>query len=253
MLGVTNPFFRTTCAHWPNVLTVGERLEVGLPGLSKRLTGSPGGKGEAKEGFKTKRKRVVGKDKALLKRWEHAVGTPQASCASSCFGSRGYPCPLISQGLDMLLTTLPRCPLLLPPARELTDEVRFHFSHLTEKFLVPLNRYFGSLIPTDLSVSARRPSTGGFSDARSIPAAPPPPSRRPCSQLARRTESAAAAEALPRHLVHRLAQVARPSTHLPLRPSLGRSERGGSGPRLLRGLLTVKILWRLARRPVRGG
>lgn len=39
-------------------------------------------------------------------------------------------------------------------ARELTDEVRFHFSHLTEKFLVPLNRYFGSLIPTDLSVLA---------------------------------------------------------------------------------------------------
>ena len=85
---MTNPFFRTTCAHWPNVLTVGERLEVGLPGLSKRSTGSPSVKGEAKEGFKTKRKRVVGKDKALLKRWERAVGTPHASCESISFASQ---------------------------------------------------------------------------------------------------------------------------------------------------------------------
>lgn len=43
-----------------------------------------------------------------------------------------------------------------PSARELNDELRFHFSHLTEKFLVPLNRYFGSLIPTDLCVASRR-------------------------------------------------------------------------------------------------
>ncbi|KAL7413136.1 hypothetical protein BDY24DRAFT_341111 [Mrakia frigida] len=73
------------------------------------------GKNDHPDGFKSKRKRHVDKDPELLKRLEAVVASGGAGDFSA------------------------------------NNDLRFHFADLTEKFLVPLNRYFASLIPTDLT------------------------------------------------------------------------------------------------------
>lgn len=184
------------------------------------------GKGEAKEGFKTKRKRVVHKDKVSLKRWEGAVGSPEASCTSHA------PPPSLSQhhtdyvGLHFLTSS----------ARQLNDELRFHFSEMTEKFLFPLNRYFETLIPTNLFVAFHmlcefRPDHLSWLSST--------------LQESRCTKHSSASQAVLALLFPRLAQGTRTPHDLPLQPPLGRSVRSSSSADVLRGLHEEQELWRL--------
>ncbi|KZP00467.1 DUF1630-domain-containing protein [Calocera viscosa TUFC12733] len=132
ILGVTNPFFETACKHWPHILSLtkdgsGPRGRKGWHGKDSAPSPKPNGNGNSgvpthgallgpPPGWHSKHKRYISKDRVLLKKLEEGIQT------------RNYD----------------ECSRLL----------RIHFSQQTEKLLVPLNRYFGSLIPTDASTSS---------------------------------------------------------------------------------------------------
>ncbi|CAG8618772.1 5455_t:CDS:10 [Gigaspora margarita] len=103
IIGVTNPFFIKALAHWPNLVRVGKPRVRRTTDNSWR--GSHASSLDFVQGVKSKRKSVIAKDKAILKRLAEAV-------------ARGYP------------------------------------PDLTEKFLVPLNRYFSTLIPFHITLSS---------------------------------------------------------------------------------------------------
>ncbi|KAF9163707.1 hypothetical protein DFQ26_002228 [Actinomortierella ambigua] len=129
VLGVTNPFFVKTLEHWPHVIKIGKpkatrpnnRLVGGHAVASK---GSEAARHirpstiEFVQGVVSKRKSVIAKDSNLLCMLAEATA------------NRSSP--------DYLLDNI----------------LRRHFSNLTEKFLVPLNRYFATLVPTDISLSS---------------------------------------------------------------------------------------------------
>ncbi|CAG8524328.1 1524_t:CDS:10 [Cetraspora pellucida] len=105
IIGVTNPFFVKALAHWPNLVRVGKpKIRKGTDGYNS-WRGSHASSLDFVQGIKSKRKSVIAKDKAILKRLAEAV-------------ARGYP------------------------------------PDLTEKFLVPLNRYFSTLIPFHITLSS---------------------------------------------------------------------------------------------------
>ncbi|KAI8335501.1 hypothetical protein BC941DRAFT_430502 [Chlamydoabsidia padenii] len=133
ILGVTNPFFNTAIGHWPHILRVGRQQPRKPDGTlvaahgnnnkthSHQITWSPkpnlGSKSNTLydfvQGLTSKRKGVVAKDRDLLRMLTEAT-------------VRGHP-------PDWLLNNI----------------LRHHFVDLTEKFLLPLNRYFRTLIPND--------------------------------------------------------------------------------------------------------
>ncbi|WWC91689.1 uncharacterized protein L201_006635 [Kwoniella dendrophila CBS 6074] len=115
IVGVTNPFFRNAASHWPNVISIPAQRtrRVVQNGTSPAVTStsSPGMRDQP-EGFLSRRHRSIQKDRVLLKRLEG----------------------LVAEGkLDD------------PDGNE---ALRTHFQQLTERFLVPLNRYFQTLVPT---------------------------------------------------------------------------------------------------------
>ncbi|KIR34079.1 hypothetical protein I352_03312 [Cryptococcus deuterogattii MMRL2647] len=115
VVGVTNPFFRNAASHWPNVISIpsqrGKRKPTGGAGSGGGPIGGGVGGWEEPEGFISRRTRSVQKDRVLLKRLEK----------------------LIAEGkLD-------------DPAGN--EALRTHFQQITERFLVPLNRYFQTLVP----------------------------------------------------------------------------------------------------------
>ncbi|CAO3593330.1 unnamed protein product [Absidia cylindrospora] len=133
ILGVTNPFFNTAIGHWPHIVRVG-RQQLRKPdgtllathgsnnrNHSQRMNRSSkpnlGSKSNVLfdfvQGVTSKRKGVVAKDRDLLRMMTEAT-------------VRGHPA-------DWLLNNI----------------LRHHFVDLTEKFLVPLNRYFKTLIPNE--------------------------------------------------------------------------------------------------------
>ncbi|ORZ12233.1 hypothetical protein BCR42DRAFT_79445 [Absidia repens] len=133
ILGVTNPFFNTAIGHWPHLVRVGRQQPRKPDGTlvaahsnnkknhSHKITHSPkpslGSKHNVlydfAQGVTSKRKGVIEKDKALLRMLTEAT-------------VRGY-----------------------PPDWLLNNMLRHYFVELTEKFLVPLNRYFNTLIPNE--------------------------------------------------------------------------------------------------------
>ncbi|CAO3589267.1 unnamed protein product [Absidia cylindrospora] len=133
ILGVTNPFFNTAIGHWPHLVRVGRQQprkpdgtlvathNNGKKNHSHKITHSPkpslGSKHivlyDFAQGVTSKRKGVIEKDKALLRMLTEAT-------------VRGY-----------------------PPDWLLNNMLRHYFVELTEKFLVPLNRYFSTLIPNE--------------------------------------------------------------------------------------------------------
>ncbi|CAO3622313.1 unnamed protein product [Cunninghamella echinulata] len=134
ILGVTNPFFNTAIDHWPHIIRVG-RQQLRKPdgtlivtqgnsknqphknGLGRSSKSTLGSKSnilyEFVQGITSKRKGVILKDRDLLRMMTEAT-------------VRGY-----------------------PPEWVLNNILRHHFVDLTKKFLVPLNRYFNTLIPTE--------------------------------------------------------------------------------------------------------
>ncbi|KAG0322238.1 Protein dennd6a [Podila horticola] len=128
VLGVTNPFFVKTLEHWPHIIKIGKPinrrpnnklLNDGTIGKSAS-NGSRDGRSSLDfvQGLVSKRKGVIAKDTNLLCMLAEATANRSSS---------GYL-------LDNIL--------------------RKHFATLTEKFLVPLNRYFATLVPNDISLSS---------------------------------------------------------------------------------------------------
>ncbi|KAI7868331.1 hypothetical protein BDF14DRAFT_1795470 [Spinellus fusiger] len=118
ILGVTNPYFHTAMEHWPHSVRVGRQQLRKPDGTSTgqcSFVNTPKSTLSTTHGFiqgvSSKRKPVILKDRGLLKVLAEAE-------------LRRY-----------------------PPEWVLNNMLRRHFVDLTEKFLVPLNRYFSTLIP----------------------------------------------------------------------------------------------------------
>ncbi|KAG0313567.1 Protein dennd6a [Dissophora globulifera] len=128
ILGVTNPFFVKTLEHWPHIIKIGKPMnrrpnnKLMNDGSVGKTAGSPRhGKPSSLEfvqGVASKRKAVLAKDTHLLCMLAEATA------------NRSSP--------DYLLDNI----------------LRKYFATLTEKFLVPLNRYFATLVPNDISLSS---------------------------------------------------------------------------------------------------
>lgn len=113
-LGVTNPFFLQTCAHWPHLLQL-ESAACGTPATPSAHVQRTSGAAQAT--FTSPRKRHVSKDRVLLRE----------------------------------VLALAEQPAELDHASAL---LRHYFADLTERFLAPLNRYMASLIPADFTLSS---------------------------------------------------------------------------------------------------
>ncbi|ODN77662.1 hypothetical protein L202_04813 [Cryptococcus amylolentus CBS 6039] len=142
VVGVTNPFFRNAASHWPNVISIPSKSRKTRPSSSSSYSNPLDGP----EGFITRRHRSVQKDRPLLKRLE----------------------ALVADGnLD-------------DPAGN--EALRSHFQQLTERFMVPLNRYFQTLVPTQTPIpgmgSHLTPSMAGspHPSANNLPSPSPSPS-----------------------------------------------------------------------------
>ncbi|KAF8948002.1 Protein dennd6a [Haplosporangium gracile] len=129
VLGVTNPFFVKTLEHWPHIIKIGKPMnrrpnsKLVMDGTVGKVTaGSPKltkpSSLDFVQGLVTKRKGAIAKDTNLLCMLAEATA------------NRSSP--------DYLLDNI----------------LRKYFVTLTEKFLVPLNRYFATLVPNDISLSS---------------------------------------------------------------------------------------------------
>ncbi|KAI0806300.1 hypothetical protein BC629DRAFT_1282804 [Irpex lacteus] len=137
LLGVTNPFFDRACAHWPNVLSIGSSVN-----RKKAVQGSVDISVGPPPGWTTKtHKRHVSKDSALLKRLQDALhGDERAQLEAS-------------------------------------EALREHFASRTTAFLVPLQRYLNTLIPTHADRSTTpspTPSSATFAPSGHTLAVPTP-------------------------------------------------------------------------------
>ncbi|KAG0053301.1 Protein dennd6a [Gryganskiella cystojenkinii] len=130
VLGVTNPFFIKTLEHWPHIIKIGKPMNRrpnskltdgksvnGINGGNRHGTHKPSSL-DFVQGLVSKRKGAIQKDTNILCMLAEATANRS---------SPGYL-------LDNIL--------------------RKHFATLTERFLVPLNRYFATLVPNDISLSS---------------------------------------------------------------------------------------------------
>ncbi|KAE9409613.1 hypothetical protein BT96DRAFT_984670 [Gymnopus androsaceus JB14] len=114
ILGVTNPYFDRSCAHWPHILSLGRYIPPNTATRTTTATATPG----PIPGWMTRlRKRYISKDRVLLKQLEDA-----------CRGSE-------QQKIDASLS------------------LRLHFCSRTNELLIPLTRYLHTLIPTPTEVA----------------------------------------------------------------------------------------------------
>ncbi|KAL1744012.1 hypothetical protein HDZ31DRAFT_39588 [Schizophyllum fasciatum] len=145
LLGVTNPFFERSCAHWPHILSLGYiRNSIALHPSKGGSAGIMQATAGPRPGWKTKtHKRYVSKDRALLKQLE-----------SAC--DKGGEVNLLQASLLL----------------------RRHFCTRTTELLLPLSRYLNTLIPTPAEVASAQsgwstPSSGGASSSSSSSSNPP--------------------------------------------------------------------------------
>uniref|UniRef100_A0A8C5QEZ7 DENN domain containing 6B n=1 Tax=Leptobrachium leishanense TaxID=445787 RepID=A0A8C5QEZ7_9ANUR len=117
LLGVTNPFFIKTLQHWPHILRVGEpRMSGDLPKQVKLKKTNKIKTLDTKAGMYTSYKPFLHKDKALIKQ--------------------------LLKGLQKKL-----------PSTTLSFLLQKHLFELTQSFLIPLERYMGSLMPHHSSIT----------------------------------------------------------------------------------------------------
>ncbi|KAM4749567.1 protein DENND6B [Rhinophrynus dorsalis] len=111
VLGVTNPFFIKTLQHWPHILRVGEpRMSGDLPKQVKLKKTTKLKTLDTKAGMYTSYKPFLHKDKTLIRQ--------------------------LLKGLQKKL-----------PSSTLSSILRKHLFELTQSFILPLERYMGSLMP----------------------------------------------------------------------------------------------------------
>lgn len=122
LLGVTNPFFEKTCSHWPHILSLSASGSSSRTSSRQSLDISVG----PAPGWTTKtHKRYISKDKALLRKLEESLrGDKHARLEAS-------------------------------------EALREHLTSRTTAFLMPLQRYLNTLIPTFADRTA--PSTPNLS------------------------------------------------------------------------------------------
>ncbi|XP_063782741.1 protein DENND6B isoform X1 [Pseudophryne corroboree] len=117
LLGVTNPFFIKTLQHWPHILRVGEpRVSGDLPKQVKLKKITKLKTLDTKTGMYTSYKPFLHKDKTLIKQ--------------------------LLKGLQKKL-----------PSSTLSLLLRKHLFELTQSFVLPLERYMGSLMPHHSSIT----------------------------------------------------------------------------------------------------
>jgi len=118
LLGLTNPFFEKSCAHWPHILSLGQHRAI-KSGTATKAPGAPSA-GPA-PGWKTKKhKRYISKDRVLLNQLDitfHGDGRSK---------------------LDASLT------------------LRQHFCSRTTALITPVARYLNTLIPNPTEVTQAR-------------------------------------------------------------------------------------------------
>ncbi|KAE8616905.1 hypothetical protein XENTR_v10008925 [Xenopus tropicalis] len=118
LLGVTNPFFIKTLQHWPHILRVGEpRMSGDLPKQVKLKKTAKLKTLDTKAGMYTSYKPFLHKDKTLIKQ--------------------------LMKGLQKKF-----------PSSTLSSILRKHLFELTQSFILPLERYMGSLMPHHSSITA---------------------------------------------------------------------------------------------------
>ncbi|XP_040199127.1 protein DENND6B isoform X1 [Rana temporaria] len=117
LLGVTNPFFIKTLQHWPHILRVGEpRISGDLPKQVKLKKLTKLKTLDTKTGMYTSYKPFLHKDKTLIKQ--------------------------LLKGLQKRL-----------PSSTLSLLLQKHLFELTQSFMLPLERYIGSLMPHHSSIT----------------------------------------------------------------------------------------------------
>ncbi|XP_075455369.1 protein DENND6B isoform X3 [Ascaphus truei] len=118
LLGVTNPFFIKTLQHWPHILRVGEpRMSGDLPKQIKLKKMTKLKILDTKAGMYTSYKPYLHKDKTVMKQ--------------------------LLKGLQKTL-----------PSSTLSSILRRHLFELTQSFILPVERYMGSLMPHYSSITA---------------------------------------------------------------------------------------------------
>ncbi|KIY44060.1 DUF1630-domain-containing protein, partial [Fistulina hepatica ATCC 64428] len=120
LVGVTNPFFERASAHWPHVLSLGpSRTNASASASGHSYGGIKTTTAGPVPGWRTRtHRRFVSKDRSLLKRLEETARTGDERAKI-----------------------------------QISLELRRHFCTRTTEVLVPLSRYFGTLIPTPAEIA----------------------------------------------------------------------------------------------------
>lgn len=120
ILGVTNPFFVKTLQHWPHVVRIGEMQEATLSRALGRLKKGRTMKAlECSPGVYTRYKPFLSKDKTILKKLLKGVTSKRP--------------------LEVQNALLKR-----------------YLLELTQSFMIPLERYIGSLMPLQRNISPHK-------------------------------------------------------------------------------------------------
>ncbi|XP_048743475.1 protein DENND6A-like isoform X3 [Ostrea edulis] len=119
VLGVTNPFFAKTLQHWPHIIRIGEMMTQVPKGFNKLKKVSSMKTLDAKPGVYTRYKPFLSKDKGILKR--------------------------IIKGMQAKR-----------PVEAQNAILRRYFLELTQSFMIPLERYMGSLMPLQRNISPHK-------------------------------------------------------------------------------------------------
>ncbi|KAN0093280.1 hypothetical protein V8E55_004064 [Tylopilus felleus] len=154
LIGVTNPFFEKSCAHWPHVLSMGPKSQA-RKGSNTVVAGpSPG--------WTTKtHRRYISKDRQLLKSLEQA-----------CAGHEGEHGKLTRRRTEI----------------QASLDMRRHFSARTNAMLQPLNRYLNTLMPSPLERNAGQARLKPFSPSDFFVSLKKSPSALPFKSSSRQRE-----------------------------------------------------------------